>query len=100
MHTAIQAASGKAEEESTPGLYRRRRQRRRSSSGRRGRRRRSTGHPLMAAVARRRRAWALRWLGEHAVLLYAVVAFGYLFVPIGYTVAFSFNNAGKSNLVW
>jgi spermidine/putrescine transport system permease protein len=42
----------------------------------------------------------LRWLGEHAVLLYAALAFGYLFVPIAYTVAFSFNDAGKSNLVW
>jgi spermidine/putrescine transport system permease protein len=41
-----------------------------------------------------------RWLGEHMVTLYAVLAFAYLFVPIAYTVAFSFNNAGRSNLVW
>ena len=42
----------------------------------------------------------LRWLREHLVLLYAVLALGYLFVPIGYTVAFSFNAAGRSNLTW
>jgi spermidine/putrescine transport system permease protein len=42
----------------------------------------------------------LRWLGEHAVLIYAGLALAYLFVPIGYTVVFSFNDAGKSNLVW
>ena len=41
-----------------------------------------------------------RWLGEHLVLIYALLALAYLFVPIGYTIAFSFNNAGKSNLVW
>ena len=54
----------------------------------------------MTGVAARRRVRPVRWLGEHALALYAVLAFGYLFVPIGYTVAFSFNNAGKSNLVW
>jgi spermidine/putrescine transport system permease protein len=43
---------------------------------------------------------ALRWLREHLVLLYALLALGYLFVPIGYTVAFSFNAAGRSNLTW
>ena len=42
----------------------------------------------------------MRWLREHLVLLYAVLALGYLFVPIAYTVAFSFNDAGRSNLVW
>jgi spermidine/putrescine transport system permease protein len=41
-----------------------------------------------------------RWVGEHLVLIFAALAFAYLFVPIAYTVAFSFNNAGKSNLVW
>ena len=42
----------------------------------------------------------MRWLREHLVLLYALLALGYLFVPIGYTVAFSFNAAGRSNLTW
>jgi spermidine/putrescine transport system permease protein len=41
-----------------------------------------------------------RWLGRHAVVLYAGLALAYLFVPIAYTVAFSFNDAGRSNLVW
>jgi spermidine/putrescine transport system permease protein len=41
-----------------------------------------------------------RWLADHFVAIYALLAFVYLFVPIGYTIAFSFNNAGKSNLVW
>lgn len=44
------------------------------------------------------RAW--RWLREHLIVLFAALAFGYLFVPIGYTVAFSFNDAGRSNLTW
>ncbi len=30
----------------------------------------------------------------------AVAALGYLFVPVAYTIAFSFNDAGRSNLVW
>jgi spermidine/putrescine transport system permease protein len=42
----------------------------------------------------------LRWLREHLVLLYALLALGYLFVPIAYTVVFSFNAAGRSNLTW
>ena len=43
---------------------------------------------------------AQRWLGSNLIRLYAVIAFGYLFVPIAYTFIFSFNRAGKSNLVW
>ena len=42
----------------------------------------------------------MRWPREHLVLLYALLALGYLFVPIAYTVAFSFNQAGRSNLTW
>ena len=41
-----------------------------------------------------------RWLSGHVVVLFAALAFAYLFVPIAYTVAFSFNDAGRSNLVW
>jgi spermidine/putrescine transport system permease protein len=40
------------------------------------------------------------WLRRHLVMLYALLALGYLFVPIAYTVAFSFNEAGRSNLTW
>ena len=39
-------------------------------------------------------------LGRYLLPVYAVLAFVYLLVPIAYTFAFSFNNAGKSNLVW
>jgi spermidine/putrescine transport system permease protein len=38
--------------------------------------------------------------GDALLLLFAVLAFGYLFVPIGYVVAFSFNDGGRSNLIW
>ena len=39
-------------------------------------------------------------LGRYLLPVYAVIAFVYLFTPIAYTFAFSFNDAGKSNLVW
>lgn len=39
-------------------------------------------------------------LGRWLLPAFAVLAFVYLFVPIAYTFAFSFNDAGKSNLVW
>ncbi|HEY8720294.1 ABC transporter permease [Pengzhenrongella sp.] len=51
----------------------------------------------LAPPARRRR---LLSLGDSIVPVFATLAFAYLLVPIAYTVAFSFNNAGKSNLVW
>ncbi len=38
--------------------------------------------------------------GDALLIAFAVVAFGYLFVPIGYVVAFSFNDGGRSNLIW
>jgi spermidine/putrescine transport system permease protein len=38
--------------------------------------------------------------GDTALIAFAVLAFGYLFVPIGYVVAFSFNDGGRSNLIW
>lgn len=39
-------------------------------------------------------------MSAHLIQVYMVVAFTYLFVPIAYTMAFSFNNGGRSNLVW
>lgn len=45
----------------------------------------------------RRRSWHL---GDALIPVLAALAFIYLLVPIVYTVAFSFNDAGKSNLVW
>ena len=41
-----------------------------------------------------------RWFGRNLIRIYAVVAFTYLFIPVAYTFAFSFNDSGKSNLVW
>lgn len=39
-------------------------------------------------------------LGQLLLPVYAAVAFVYLLTPIAYTFAFSFNDAGRSNLVW
>ncbi|HEX5511665.1 MAG TPA: hypothetical protein VFX41_08105, partial [Actinomycetales bacterium] len=39
-------------------------------------------------------------LGDWLIPAFAALAFLYLFIPIAYTFVFSFNNAGKSNLVW
>lgn len=41
-----------------------------------------------------------RRLGDLIVPVFAALAFVYLLVPVAYTVVFSFNDAGKSNLVW
>jgi spermidine/putrescine transport system permease protein len=40
------------------------------------------------------------WLGRNIIPIFAVLAFVYLFVPIAYTLAYSFNDAGRTNLVW
>ena len=41
-----------------------------------------------------------RWVGRNLIKIYAFIAFTYLFIPFAYTFAFSFNDSGKSNLVW
>lgn len=41
-----------------------------------------------------------RWFQRNLLRIYAVIAFTYLLIPVAYTVAFSFNNGGRSNLVW
>ncbi|CAB4695786.1 MAG: ABC transporter permease subunit [Actinobacteria bacterium] len=41
-----------------------------------------------------------RWFGRNLIRIYAVFAFTYLFIPVAYTFVFSFNDAGKSNLIW
>ncbi|GEK20719.1 ABC transporter permease [Cellulomonas xylanilytica] len=43
---------------------------------------------------------ARRRLGDVIVPVFAALAFVYLLVPVAYTVVFSFNDAGKTNLVW
>ncbi len=40
------------------------------------------------------------WLGRNAIRIYAVLAFIFLLLPVAYTFAFSFNDAGRSNLTW
>lgn len=40
------------------------------------------------------------WLRRHAAILAASLVLGYLFLPVGYTFVFSFNNYRRSNLVW
>ncbi len=39
-------------------------------------------------------------LGRLVLPVYAAIAFLYLLTPIAYTFAFSFNDAGRTNLVW
>ena len=41
-----------------------------------------------------------RWFGRNLSRIYAVIAFTYLFIPVAYTFVFSFNDSGKSNLIW
>jgi spermidine/putrescine transport system permease protein len=52
--------------------------------------------PATAVPVKRR---SLR-LGDLVVPVFAGVAFLYLLVPIAYTVAYSFNDSFKSNLIW
>ena len=40
------------------------------------------------------------WFGRNWLRIYAVLAFGYLFLPIAYVTVFSFNIPGRSNLTW
>ena len=41
-----------------------------------------------------------RWIGRNLLRIYMVFGFTYLFIPVAYTFAFSFNDSGKSNLIW
>jgi spermidine/putrescine transport system permease protein len=43
---------------------------------------------------------ARRWAGTNALRIYAVFAFAYIFAPVAYVTVFSFNDGGKSNIVW
>jgi spermidine/putrescine transport system permease protein len=52
------------------------------------------------AGSRRGRSSPAGWVRRHLVMIVALLVMVYLFVPIGYTIAFSFNNAGRSNLIW
>ena len=41
-----------------------------------------------------------RWLGANLLRIYMVLAFIYLLLPVAYTFAFSFNDAGRTNITW
>jgi spermidine/putrescine transport system permease protein len=42
-----------------------------------------------------------KWLREHAIVIYAVLAIGYTLIPLGVIAVFSFNDpAGKFNFTW
>ena len=41
-----------------------------------------------------------RWFGKHLIRVYMALAFIYLFIPVAYTIVFSFNDSGKSNITW
>jgi len=45
------------------------------------------------------RAW--KWLREHAITIYGMLAIAYMLIPIAVIIAFSFNDpAGKYNFTW
>ena len=52
--------------------------------------------PFRPSTGRRVQAW----FGNRFALIAAFFVLFYLFVPVGYTFAFSFNNYRKSNIVW
>jgi spermidine/putrescine transport system permease protein len=41
-----------------------------------------------------------RWVADHVIVITAVGVLVYLFVPVAYTFAFSFNNYTRSNISW
>ena len=41
-----------------------------------------------------------RWFGKNLIRVYMALAFVYLFIPVAYTIVFSFNDSGKSNITW
>jgi spermidine/putrescine transport system permease protein len=41
-----------------------------------------------------------RWLGRNALRVYSVFAFAYIILPIAYVAVFSFNDGGKTNIIW
>ena len=41
-----------------------------------------------------------RWFGKNLIRIYMALAFTYLFIPVAYTIVFSFNDSGKSNITW
>ncbi len=54
-----------------------------------------TGRPPVPASRRAR-----NWVADRAAMIIALLVLVYLFVPVAYTFAFSFNDYRKSNIVW
>jgi spermidine/putrescine transport system permease protein len=42
----------------------------------------------------------MRGFGKYALYIYVAIAFVFLMIPIAYTIAFSFNDARRTNIVW
>lgn len=42
----------------------------------------------------------MRGFGKYALYIYVAIAFVFLLIPIVYTIAFSFNDARRTNIVW
>jgi spermidine/putrescine transport system permease protein len=42
----------------------------------------------------------MRGFGKYALYIYVAIAFVFLMIPIVYTIAFSFNDARRTNIVW
>ena len=42
----------------------------------------------------------IRWIGNRFAMITALLVLFYLFLPVAYTFAFSFNNYKKSNISW
>jgi spermidine/putrescine transport system permease protein len=64
---------------------------------------RTTQQATSGPVPKRHRSFGQqvsRWLSRNAIRIYAVLGFTYLFIPVAYTLVFSFNDSGKSNIAW
>lgn len=48
----------------------------------------------------RPRGGPVKWLRKHALQVYGVLAFVYIFTPIAYVTVFSFNEPARTNLTW
>lgn len=42
----------------------------------------------------------MRGFGKYALYIYVAIAFFFLLIPIVYTIAFSFNDARRTNIIW
>ena len=62
----------------------------------------STSTTTSTVAGTQRSTWSRfrDWFGRNAIKIYAFFAFIYLLLPVAYTFLFSFNDAGRTNLVW